>query len=111
MRPLPETVFRHLLLAHFAATCAMTGVIWVVQLVIYPQFSTLGAEVFPRYHAQYTGLVTLVVGPLMILEIVTATLIFLQRQLCPLSIIRRAFTRPRRKTSREGQGKVVGRSG
>jgi hypothetical protein len=64
MRLLPETVFRRILLAHFAATCAMAGVIWIVQLVIYPQFSHVGAEAFPPYHAQYTGLVTLVVGPL-----------------------------------------------
>jgi hypothetical protein len=84
MRLLPETVFRRILLAHFAATCAMAGVIWIVQLVIYPQFSHVGAEAFPPYHAQYTGLVTLVVGPLMIVEIATATLIFLQLRSVPV---------------------------
>lgn len=78
MKLLPESAFRQILLAHFAATCAMAGVIWIVQLVIYPQFSHVGAEAFPPYHAQYTGLVTFVVGPLMIVEIVTATIIFLQ---------------------------------
>jgi uncharacterized membrane protein len=85
MRPLPDSVFRQILLAQFAATCAMAGVIWIVQLVIYPQFSHVGAEAFPPYHAQYTGLVTLVVGPLMIVEIVTATLIFLQLRRSPIS--------------------------
>jgi uncharacterized membrane protein len=85
MKLLPESAFRQILLAHFAATCAMAGVIWIVQLVIYPQFSHVGAEVFPPFHAQYTGLVTLVVGPLMIVEIVTATLIFLQLRSVPVS--------------------------
>lgn len=56
----------------------MAGVIWLVQLVIYPQFRQVGAEAFPLYHQHYTGLVTLVVGPLMLIELVSALVIVAQ---------------------------------
>jgi uncharacterized membrane protein len=75
MKPLPDFLIRQILIVHFGATCAMAGVIWIVQLVIYPQFADVGAEAFPAYHRHYTDLVTLVVGPLMLVEIVTAIFI------------------------------------
>ncbi len=83
MKALPPPLFRRILLAHFASTCAMAGVIWIVQLVIYPQFADVGAEAFPAYHRHYTDLITLVVGPLMLVELATAILIFLQLRLAP----------------------------
>lgn len=75
MTSLPTSLLRHLLPAHFAATCAMTGVIWYVQIVTYPQFAEVGSDSFPLYHRHYTGLVTCVVAPLMTVEIITAMLI------------------------------------
>ena len=86
MKPLPDSLFRQILIAHFAATCAMAGVIWIVQLVIYPQFADVGAEAFPAYHRHYTDLITLIVGPLMLVELVTA--IFLFVQLCRIPRLR-----------------------
>ncbi|MDP4793021.1 MAG: hypothetical protein NWR21_07070 [Verrucomicrobiales bacterium] len=83
MKALPDYLFHRILLAHFAATCSMSGVIWVVQLVIYPQFSTVGAEAFPAYHRHYTELITLIVGPLMLIELAAAFLIFLKLRLTP----------------------------
>ncbi len=75
MKALPESLSRRIVIAHFASTCAMAGVIWTVQLVIYPQFADVGAEAFPAYHRHYTELITLVVGPLMLIELVTALLL------------------------------------
>lgn len=59
-------------LVQLAATLAMTGVIWVVQVVHYPLFARVGAETFAAYHADHTRLITLVVVPLMLAEAGTA---------------------------------------
>jgi len=83
MKPLPDSLFRQILIAHFAATCAMAGVIWIVQLVIYPQFADVGAEAFPAYHRHYTDLITLIVGPLMLVELVTAIFIVAKLRTTP----------------------------
>jgi hypothetical protein len=54
---------------HAIATTAMAGVIWTVQLVIYPLFASVGEEVFASYHADYSERITWIVGPLMTLEL------------------------------------------
>jgi uncharacterized membrane protein len=56
-------------LLHAIATTAMAGVIWTVQLVIYPLFAGVGEEVFTSYHADYSERITWIVGPLMTLEL------------------------------------------
>lgn len=56
------------LVVHAAATWAMTGLIWFVQVVHYPLFGSVGAAAFGAYHAGHTTRTTLVVGPLMVLE-------------------------------------------
>lgn len=50
----------------------MTGVIWTVQLIIYPQFLWIEPERFPAFHDSYTSRISLVVVPLMLLELITA---------------------------------------
>lgn len=57
---------------HFAATWALVGLIWVVQIVVYPLFLHVGSDAFPGYHARYTRRIALVVGPLMLAELLTA---------------------------------------
>jgi hypothetical protein len=59
-------------LLHAVATTAMAGVIWTVQLVIYPLFAEVGEEVFASYHADYSERITWIVGPLMIVELGSA---------------------------------------
>lgn len=59
---------RAVLLVHAAATWAMVGVIWMVQLVQYPGFRLVGAEAFRTYHAQHSTRITMIVGPLMLVE-------------------------------------------
>jgi hypothetical protein len=60
-----------LFVAHAAATFALTGLVWVVQLAIYPLFLRVGAEQFTAYHAAYTRRVGFVVAPLMLVEVFT----------------------------------------
>jgi hypothetical protein len=61
-----------LLISHAAATWAMFGVILIVQVVHYPLFSSVGADSFSQYEVLHARKITWVVGPLMILELVTA---------------------------------------
>lgn len=64
-----------LVLAHFAATVAMTGLVWFVQIVHYPLFARVGAPGFPEYEAAHARRTTLVVGPPMLVEAATALLL------------------------------------
>ncbi len=67
------------LIAHAAATWAMTGLIWFVQVVHYPLFASVGPAGFAAYHAAHSRLTTLVVGPLMLVEAACAVWIALER--------------------------------
>lgn len=60
------------LLLHSAATWAMVGLIWFVQLVHYPLFASVGDQHFVQYEAHHTRRTTWVVGALMPVEAVTA---------------------------------------
>ncbi len=58
-----------------AATFGMTGIIWLVQLVQYPGFRHVGAAEFGTFHRHHCRSIGLVVGPLMVLELLTALLL------------------------------------
>lgn len=64
-----------LLISQIAATLALTGAIWIVQLIQYPFFAYIEESDFPKYHAAYTFWVTPIVAPLMIVELATSFLI------------------------------------
>ena len=59
------------LLVHTGATCALVGLIWMVQVVQYPLFSRIGDE-FTSYHAGHATRISVVVIPLMFGEAITA---------------------------------------
>ncbi len=61
-----------LLLLHAAATLFMFGVICVMQIVHYPLFSLVGSRGFAFYQESHMRLITWVVGPAMLLELITA---------------------------------------
>ena len=64
--------YQLVLLVHAAATLFMVGLIWFVQVVHYPLFSSVGSEWFPAYEAAHTHLTGWVVVPPMMIELVTA---------------------------------------
>ena len=66
-----------ILLTQFAATMFMVGLIWFVQIVHYPLYANVGREQFSEYEALHNRLTTWVVGPAMLIEMLTA-LIFLK---------------------------------
>lgn len=59
-------------LAQLATTLPLAGLIWAIQLVHYPLFDRVGAEAFARYHADHARLITPLVGPLMVVELLAA---------------------------------------
>lgn len=63
------------LLIHAAATWALVGLIWTVQLVHYPLFSSVGRARFRDYHARHTRCITWIVAPLMFTELGTAVIL------------------------------------
>lgn len=63
------------LLLQLAATLTMVGVIWFVQVVHYPLFSQVGRQEFRRYEMDHQRLTSWVVGPPMLLELLTAGLL------------------------------------
>ena len=62
---------QEVLWVHVAATWMMVGVIWVIQILHYPLFSHVGTESFALYHAQHTAKISLIVIPVMLLEVAT----------------------------------------
>lgn len=50
------------------ACAAMTGIIWMVQVAVYPLFARLEEPVFSDYHDRYMRQVTLIIAPFMFLE-------------------------------------------
>ena len=62
-------------LIHLLATAAMFGVIWMVQVVQYPLFERVGSAAFNDYHQGHVSRITLVVLPLMALELISAGLL------------------------------------
>ncbi len=55
-----------------AAAFGLTGLIWLVQVVQYPAFARVGAAEFGDFHRHHCRSIGLVVGPLMVLELLTA---------------------------------------
>ena len=77
-----------ILLVHAAATLFMTGLIWFVQIVHYPLYDRVGSREFPRYETDHAALTTLVVGPVMLVELVSAgaLLVFRPAAVSPVAV-------------------------
>jgi hypothetical protein len=61
-----------ILLMQVAATLAMVGLIWFVQVVHYPLFARVGRSEFQDYEIAHQRLTTWVAAPLMLTEVSTA---------------------------------------
>ena len=57
-----------ILQAHAAVSLALAAVLWIVQLVVYPAFRWIDPALFVLWHEGYTGAVTWVVAPLILLQ-------------------------------------------
>jgi len=59
-------------LAQLASTMAMLGVIWVVQLCVYPRFEDIEPQKFLGAHLRHCRGIGLVVIPFMVTELISA---------------------------------------
>lgn len=67
----------NLLLINFGLCFYMTGVIWLIQLSHYPSFLDIDPARFLNFHDKHNQAMTLIVGPIMVLELATAGLLVL----------------------------------
>ncbi|GAB5519058.1 MAG: hypothetical protein RhofKO_13090 [Rhodothermales bacterium] len=61
-----------LMTAHIASTFIMLGVILIVQVVHYPLFAKVGEATYVAYQADHMRLITYIVFPAMLVELLTA---------------------------------------
>ena len=66
---------RDLVMLHAVATWYMVGLIWFVQVVHYPLMALVGAEKYTQYQTRHMRVTGWVVGPAMIIEVMTLALL------------------------------------
>jgi uncharacterized membrane protein len=64
-----------LFVIHAVSTFYLVGLIWMVQIVHYPLMEKVGSEEFARYESDHGRMITPVVAPVMIVELVTGLLL------------------------------------
>ena len=67
-----ELFITMIVMAHVASTLTLVGLIWFVQVVHYPLMARVGIDSFPTYEKEHQRLTTRVVGPSMLVELLTA---------------------------------------
>ena len=66
---------------HLAVTWMLVGLIWVVQILVYPQFRRVAPAEFRDYHFAHCFRIGLIVAPLLFVEAATAAwLLYTGRQ-------------------------------
>ena len=71
-----ETLPFLILLLNFASAWMMVGLIWLIQIVHYPLFAFVGKDAFVSYASQHVRSITLIVAPIMLIELVTSIALF-----------------------------------
>ena len=76
-----NSTFLALVVVQLACCAFMAGVIWVVQLILYPAFAQIQSAEFSAFHAKHSQKITFIVGPMMGLELFTAAgLVYLSQE-------------------------------
>ncbi len=71
----------NILLLHFAVTCTLVGLIWLVQVVHYPSFRFIPESDFKAFSVFHTTQITWVVAPLMVAELLLVLRMFFETSL------------------------------
>ncbi len=61
---------------HLAVTWMLVGLIWVVQILVYPQFRRVASAEFRDYHFAHCFRIGLIIAPLLFVEIATVAWLF-----------------------------------
>ena len=64
-----EIAFLLIALANVCISWLMIGLIWIVQIVTYPIFSSVGCHKYDEFHSKHVSLITPLVAPLMLFEL------------------------------------------
>jgi hypothetical protein len=75
-----------ILLVNVATTWFMVGLIWLIQIVHYPLFRLVGESTYTEYQRWHQTLITWVVGPIMMAELITSGLLVWLVVRSPLSL-------------------------
>ncbi|OYW70414.1 MAG: hypothetical protein B7Z37_30810 [Verrucomicrobia bacterium 12-59-8] len=78
--PLPISI-------HLGVTWMLVGLIWVVQILVYPQFHKVAAAQFTDYHFAHCFRMALIIAPLLFTEIATSAWLLYAGQRTPLFVI------------------------
>ncbi len=77
-----------LLLVHLTATAVLAGLVWVVQLVVYPSFLLVGAgPAWTAFHDAHARAVALAVGPPWAVQGVTVAALLVRDGPSPLLLL------------------------
>ena len=69
---------------------AMTGVIWIIQLIHYPAFTYIDHTRWADFHGFHTRGITPIVAPLMLIEL-ALSLIWIYHDIAPLALTNLVF--------------------
>ncbi|MGF1668926.1 MAG: hypothetical protein ACFCU6_00655 [Balneolaceae bacterium] len=70
-----------ILIGNISVSFILTGIIWVIQIVHYPSFHYTGEKNFSVYHQFHTQRISLLVVPLMLIELITSVVLTLFEKL------------------------------
>lgn len=69
-----------IILAQVSSCWFMTGVIWLVQVLIYPNYKFVVQSEFQKFHEFHMNRITWIVAPMMGIELFSATWLFWNHQ-------------------------------
>lgn len=72
------------LLVNLCATWFLAGLIWIVQVIHYPGFALVGEGNWDAYHLKHMTATTMVIGPTMFIEALSAAALFFVAKAYPL---------------------------
>ena len=65
-----------LILLNFIVSLTMLSIIMVTQIVSYPLFLNLDEKIFTSYHSEYVKRITIIVMPIMIIELALTIMLY-----------------------------------
>lgn len=71
---------------HNASVLIMTGVIWLIQLLVYPTFQNVDPAHWMRVHGRHTRMMGLIAFPLMVIELASSGVLYFATQQTPYLI-------------------------
>lgn len=67
-----------LLIVQLAGTWMLVGLIWVIQVIVYPQFLCVGTAEFTKLHFAHCWRIGLLIAPLLAVETISAAALLYQ---------------------------------